>query len=72
MSDEKITHLEEVLMHQEQQITALSEAMIRQWNEIDLLKKHIRKLEGDVAHATEAAERLSPSEQSARDKPPHY
>lgn len=72
MSDEKITHIEEVLMHQEQQITALSEAMIRQWNEIDLLKKYIRKLEGDVANVTEATDRLSPTEQSARDKPPHY
>lgn len=72
MSDEKITHIEEVLMHQDQQISALSEAMIRQWSEIDLLKKHIRKLEGELANVAETTERLSPTEQSAQDKPPHY
>lgn len=72
MSDEKITHIEEVLMHQEQQINDLSKMVTRQWDEIDLLKKHIRKLQGDVTSVTETAEQLSAAEQSARDRPPHY
>jgi uncharacterized coiled-coil protein SlyX len=72
MSDEKITHIEEVLMHQEQQISDLSKMVTRQWDEIELLKRHIGKLQGDVANVTEATERLSPAEQSLLDKPPHY
>jgi len=72
MSDEKITHIEEVLMHQEQQISDLSRMVTQQWDEIDLLKKYIRKLQGDVTTVTEMAESLSPSEQSVRDRPPHY
>ena len=71
MSDDKITHIEEVLMHQEQQISDLSRTVARQWDEIDLLKKHIRKLQGELATVTET-DRLSPGEQAARDKPPHY
>lgn len=72
MSDEKMTHIEEVLMHQEQQINDLSKMVTQQWGEIDLLKKVIRKLQGDVTSVAEATERLSPAEQSAQDKPPHY
>lgn len=72
MTDEKITHIEEVLMHQEQQISDLSKMVTQQWGEIDLLKKIIRKLQGDISDVSGSTERLSPAEQSARDKPPHY
>jgi len=71
MSDEKITRIEEALMYQEEQIHALSEMVTRQWDEIDLLKKHIRKLQGALEEVSEN-QTLSTAEQSARDKPPHY
>ncbi|MDE1151021.1 MAG: SlyX family protein [Micavibrio sp.] len=71
MSDEKITRLEEALMYQEEQINTLHEMVTRQWDEIDMLKKHIRELQGTVAEVTEN-QTLSTAEQSARDKPPHY
>ncbi len=71
MSDEKITQIEETLMHQEQQISDLSKMVTKQWDEIDLLKKHIKKLQGEIANVTET-DRLSPADQAARDKPPHY
>jgi len=71
MSDEKITRLEEALMYQEEQLNALSQTVARQWDEIDMLKKHIRKLQGTMAEVTEN-QSLSTAEQAARDKPPHY
>lgn len=56
-------------MHQEQQISDLSKMVVQQWGEIDLLKKHIRKLQGDIDAVTETADRLS---SGANEKPPHY
>lgn len=72
MSDAKITNIEEILAHQEREINTLNQMVTRQWDEIDLLKKHIRKLQGAVSSVTETVESLSPAEQSKRDKPPHY
>ncbi|MDY0009212.1 MAG: SlyX family protein [Bdellovibrionales bacterium] len=69
MSDEKITQIQEVLMHQEQQISDLSKMVVQQWAEIDLLKKYLRKMQGDIDAVAEAADRSSPA---ANQKPPHY
>lgn len=71
MSEEKITQIQEVLAHQEQQIETLSEMVARQWDEIDALKKHVKRLQGAMAEVTENQTR-STAEQSALDKPPHY
>lgn len=71
MSDEKITQIQEVLAHQEQEIATLNQMVTRQWDEIDLLKKQIRKLHGSLAEVTEN-QTVSAAEQAARDKPPHY
>jgi len=67
MSEEKITQIEEVLMHQAEQINALSEMVTRQWDEIDLLKRHIKKLQGSIAELNE-----SQTAPAADQKPPHY
>jgi uncharacterized coiled-coil protein SlyX len=72
MSDEKITKLEEVLMHQEQQINDLHKMVTKQWDEIDLLKKHVKRLQGALTEVTDSQNNLSAAEQAARDKPPHY
>ncbi len=71
MSDEKITQIQETLAHQEQEIATLNQMVTRQWDEIDLLKKQIRKLQGSLAEVTEN-QTTSAAEQAARDKPPHY
>lgn len=71
MSDEKITQIQETLAHQEQEIATLSQMVTRQWDEIDLLKKLVRKLQGSLAEVSEN-QPPSAAEQAARDKPPHY
>jgi len=71
MSDEKLTRIEEILAYQEQQIQALSQTVARQWDEIDMLKKLFKALQGTVAEVSEN-QTLSTAEQAARDKPPHY
>lgn len=71
MSEEKMTKIEEVLMHQEEQINTLSAMVAKQWDEIDLLKKRVKRLEGGLAQVGDK-ENLSPAEQALRDKPPHY
>lgn len=71
MSDEKITQIQEVLAHQEQEIATLNQMVTKQWDEIDLLKKQIRKLQGSLQEVTEN-QTTSTAVQAARDKPPHY
>ena len=72
MSEEKITQLQEALAHQEQMIHTLNDVVTKQWNEIDLLKKRVKRLQEEVASGLEKGEPLSAAEQAARDKPPHY
>jgi SlyX protein len=67
MSEEKITKIEEVLMHQAEQINALSDMVTRQWDEIDLLKRHIKKLQGTLSELGEGQ-----GVPAADQKPPHY
>ncbi len=69
--------IEETLAHQEKQIQDLSDTVSRQWEEIDLLKKHLEKLQDKIDQVGNSAsgenpETLSVTEQAARDKPPHY
>ncbi|HYD17820.1 MAG TPA: SlyX family protein [Patescibacteria group bacterium] len=63
--------MEETLAHQQQEIDALNRMVTRQRDEIDLLKKQVRKLQGAVSEVTEN-QTASAAEQAARDKPPHY
>ena len=77
MTGNEINNIEETLAHQEQQISDLSEMVIRQGNEIERLKKHLLKLQGKIGVIEETAgtqegEGLSAMEQAERDKPPHY
>lgn len=71
MSEDKINHIEEILAHQEQEISTLNQMVTRQWDEIDLLKKLVRRLQESLAETGEG-EKLTAAEQAARDKPPHY
>ncbi len=76
MSEEKINALEEIVAHQEQQISDLNDIVTKQWNEIDALKKKIVRLGDKVEEIGEATkdseDGLSVSEEAALNKPPHY
>ncbi len=78
MSEKKITQIEELLSHHDQQIQDLSEMIIRQGADIDRLKRHIQKLETnmqvmkDDRDTPQNESGLSVSDIAARDKPPHY
>lgn len=77
MSEKKIENLEEALAHQEKQILDLSEMVKAQWDQIDILKARLTKMQGKVEELEENlpggdTKGLSVSEQAARDKPPHY
>ncbi len=76
MTDEKMNKIEETLAHQDQLLQDLSEMVTRQWDEIDMLKKRMGKMQDKIAHLEETAtgeeEGLSVTEIAARNKPPHY
>lgn len=72
MSEEKITQIQETLAHQEQMINTLNDVVTKQWDEIDLLKKRVKRLQEELANGLQKEEPLSAAEQAARDKPPHY
>ncbi|MCB9982976.1 MAG: SlyX family protein [Rhodospirillales bacterium] len=77
MNNEALDKIEETLAHQEQQIIDLSDMVITQGRDIDLLKKHIRQLENKIDVLEDEAaigedKPLSVTEQAARAKPPHY
>ena len=76
MSD-KIDHLETLIAHQERQIQDLSDMLNLQRKEIDALKVRLDRtqkklLDMESGGAEGISENLSPTEQAARDKPPHY
>lgn len=77
MSEDRLNHLEETVAHQEKQIRDLSDMVTAQWDQIDLLKARLTKMQGKVQELEDnlpdaESKGLSISEQAARDKPPHY
>ena len=67
MSQERITQIEETLMHQAEQIDTLSQTVARQWDEIDMLKKLVKSLQGSVIEISD-----NMPAPAANQKPPHY
>ncbi len=74
MTDNALAKIETLLSHQERQIHDLSDMVIAQGREIDALKLRLERLNAKIANveAGDAGEKLSATEQAARDKPPHY
>jgi SlyX protein len=77
MTENSLNRIEETLAHQEQKIQDLSDMVTRQWDEIDILKKRLNKMQDKMAYMSESAqptgeEGLSVSEIAALNKPPHY
>ena len=77
MDDARLIKIETLLGHQDRQIQDLSDMIDIQRKEIDLLRRRLDKTQAKLvdlqAGGLDADETpLSPSEQAARDKPPHY
>lgn len=77
MTDERLTKIETLLAHQDQQIQDLSEIINLQRKEIDALKVRLDRTQKKLIDMDQGApavqeEGLSVSEQALRDKPPHY
>ncbi len=77
MSEDEITKLQEAAAHQEQMMELLNDIVTKQWDEIEHLKKALRKITDKIDMIEDNAnagsgEGLSVSEQAARDKPPHW
>lgn len=66
MTEEKINTIEETLAHQEQQINDLSDMLIAQGREIEMLQQEIMKLQGKIENMDEG------EAQPANQRPPHY
>lgn len=75
---EKITGLEMLIAHQEQQIADLSDMTGAQWKEIDLLKQQVKYLLGRIRDMESSsaedkmADATTVTEMAAAEKPPHY
>ncbi|MAM34828.1 MAG: SlyX protein [Micavibrio sp.] len=76
--EKRIEVLESKISYQEHLIEELSELTTAQWKEIEILKRRLQKtheeIENYIEEARESAgeKSLTPTEQAARDKPPHY
>ena len=76
--EKRIEVLESKISYQEHQIEELSDLATAQWKEIEILKRRLQKtheeIENYIEEARESAggKSLTPTEQAARDKPPHY
>ena len=69
MSDTRLTNLESTIALQEQTISDLSDVIVRQQAEIDLLKAQVRVITQRMEQGNDA---LLGGESPADQKPPHY
>ena len=77
MEQDRLTKIETMLAHQEQQIQDLSDMLALQGKEIGILKARLDKTQRKLVDLEQGSgadegEGLSVSEQALRDKPPHY
>ena len=75
MTEDRLNKIEEMLAHQDRLIEELNDVVSTQMREISGLKNYILQIKDkmdDFAHSNDGKMPLSPGEQAARDKPPHY
>ena len=79
MDQQKLYDIEALITHQEEQIQDLSDMVAKQWDEIENLKRRLRRTQEklnvveDVANAaTKSDDASSVSDLAAMEKPPHY
>lgn len=74
---EETDRLEALMAHQERQIQDLSDMLNLHRKEIDILKTRLDRTQKKIVDMEAGAldgpeEKLTPTEQALRDKPPHY
>lgn len=78
MTEDRLQALETLVAHHERQIQDLSELVVEQRRDIDILKRRLEKTQFKLLEMEEGAsiggddKPLSVAEQALRDKPPHY
>lgn len=77
MTNNPLSHFEEIMAYQEKQIQDLSDMVVMQGRQIEALQKEIGAVRSKIQvleerAAPEEKEPLSITEQARRDKPPHY
>lgn len=78
MTEERLTKIESLLVHQDQQIQDLSDMINLQRKEIDILTRRLDKTQAKMMEFQDGGQGavegspLGITEQAARDKPPHY
>jgi len=65
---ERLAEIEHIIANQNQQIQDLSDMVSQQWQEIDLLKKHLLQ----ARERLETLENLPEGGNIVHEKPPHY
>lgn len=66
--EDRVEHVESLLMHLQRDFDALSDVVWRQQAEIDSLKKEVQRLGESVATQADGAEERDP----LAEQPPHY
>ena len=66
--DDRVEHVESLLMHLQRDFDSLGEVVWRQQAEIDALKKEVQRLGERVATETDGVEERDP----VAEQPPHY
>ncbi len=66
--EDRVEHVESLLMHLQRDFDSLSDVVWRQQAEIDSLKKEVQRLGESVATPTDGAEERDP----VAEQPPHY
>ena len=69
MSDTRLTNLESTFAFQEQTLSDLSDVIVRQQEEIDLLKAQVKEITDRMAQGEDD---LPGGGLPAHEKPPHY
>lgn len=67
--------LETMIAHQEKLLQELNDVVIAQGTEIEALKKYISQQKNklqELEHTVGQKDNLSPTEEAAANKPPHY
>lgn len=68
MTDQRLTNLEIQIAHQAQMIDELNDTIVKQWAEIDELKKRLKA----ATMRLEQVEDALPDNAPAHQPPPHY
>lgn len=67
--------LEMMIAHQDKQIQDLNDIVTKQWEEIDSLKRYMQLTKAKIQELEQnigPKEDMTPTEEAAANKPPHY